>query len=138
MSTALENYRNAPVLQLDLGGIPLCYRSFGDGPSVLLLHGWPLNGATYRELIEALRGSYRCYVPDLPGAGSTPWSPRISDTIRGYAGLMQAFIERLQIDQLAIIGHDSGGGVARVLAAELGSRLKALILQNTELPDHMP
>jgi haloalkane dehalogenase len=138
MAIALENFRAAPVQQLELGGIPLSCRVFGAGPALLFLHGWPLCGATYRGLIEALAQDYRCYVPDLPGAGSTAWSPRIGETMRGYAGLMQAFVEQLQLDQLAIIGHDSGAGVARLLAAELGDRVTCLILQNTELPDHMP
>jgi pimeloyl-ACP methyl ester carboxylesterase len=93
---------------------------------------------TYRHLIEALRPHYRCYVPDLPGAGDTAWSSQINDTIFDYATLMRGFVDQLKLERLALIGHDSGGGVARVLAADLGSRATCVILQNTELPDFVP
>lgn len=138
MSDALDNFRSAPVQQLELGGVKLCYRVFGQGPEVLLLHGWPLSGVTYRHLVETLRHQYRCYVPDLPGAGDTPWSPHIHDTIQGYVEVLRAFVDTLKIESLAIVGHDSGGGVARLLAAQLGSRVNCVVLQNTELPDHTP
>lgn len=138
MSIALENFRAAPVQQIELSGTPLHYRIFGEGPAVLFLHGWPLSGVTYRHLIEALRPQFRCYVPDLPGAGATPWSPHITETIHGYTDLMRSFVDQLQLENLAIIGHDSGGGVARLLAAQLGSRVTSVILQNTEVPGHVP
>jgi len=138
MSVALENFRAAPVHEIALGGVPLRYRVFGDGPAVLFVHGWPLSGVTYRYLIDALRPHYRCYVPDLPGAGDTPWSSRIHETLRGYTDLLHAFVEHLQLDRVALIGHDSGGGVARLLAAKLAARVTCLLLQNTELPGHTP
>lgn len=138
MGTALENFRAAPVQQMELSGIELSYRTFGDGPAVLFLHGWPLSGVTYRHLIETLRPYFRCIVPDLPGAGSTPWAPQITDTIQGYVDLMRAFVDQLQLESFAIVGHDSGGGVARLLAAPLGTRVTALLLQNTETPGHIP
>jgi len=105
---------------------------------VLLLHGWPLSGVTYRNLVEALKPHYRCIVPDLPGAGDTPWSPNIHDTMTDFASLMREFVDHLKLDRFALIGHDSGGGVARLLAAEVGPRVRCLILQNTELPNHAP
>ena len=71
MSSALELFRAAPVQQMELSGIELSYRTFGDGPAVLLLHGWPLSGVTYRHLVETLRPYFRCIVPDLPSACPT-------------------------------------------------------------------
>jgi haloalkane dehalogenase len=139
MSSALDNFRSAPVQQLELGNVRLHYRVFGHGhsPAVLLLHGWPLSGVTYRHLIETLRHSYRVYVPDLPGAGDTPWSPQIQETVPGYVELLRAFVDTLQLESFAIVAHDSGGGVGRLLAAQLGSRVNCVVLQNTELPDYI-
>jgi pimeloyl-ACP methyl ester carboxylesterase len=138
MSIALEHFRAAPIHQVTLHGLPLCYRRFGAGPAVLMVHGWPLSGVTYRYLIEALSPHYTCYVPDLPGTGDTPWSPTIRETTQSYTQLLQAFVDHLQLERLALIGHDSGGGIARLLAAELGARVSCLLLQNTELPGHTP
>jgi pimeloyl-ACP methyl ester carboxylesterase len=49
MSQALDNFRAAPVQQVTLGGVPVHYRTFGQGPAVLVLHGLPLSGVTYRH-----------------------------------------------------------------------------------------
>lgn len=138
MSSALDNFRAAAVQQLTLDGVRLHYRMFGQGPAVLLLHGVPLCGVTYRHLIEALRPYYTCCVPDLPGAGDTPWSSTLHDTILGYTALMRSFVDALRLESFAIVGHDSGGGVARLLAAQVGPRVTSLVLQNTELPLHIP
>jgi haloalkane dehalogenase len=138
MTTALEIFRAARIEEVVLSGTPIRYRSFGQGPAVLLLHGWPLSGITYRQLVAALSPQFRCIVPDLPGAGDTPWSAQIAETTQGYTRLLHAFVDQLGLDRLAIIGHDSGGGVARLLAAELGSRVTSVVLQNTELPNHVP
>ncbi len=138
MTRALDDFRAAPVHSVRLEKAQLRYRSFGDGPAVLFLHGWPLSGITYRTLIHALAPSYRCIVPDLPGTGATPWAPHIRDSILDTAALLRDFVDQLQLDRFAIIGHDSGGGMGRVLAAEVGARVKSLVLQNTELPNHVP
>jgi pimeloyl-ACP methyl ester carboxylesterase len=54
-----------------------------------------------------------------------------------YSALLRKFVDALDLDRFALIGHDSGGGAARLLAAELGLRVSCLILQHTELPNHL-
>lgn len=138
MTLALDNYRSAQVQHIEVAGLRVAYRSFGGGPTVVFLHGWPLSGVTYRALIHALQPHYRCLVPDLPGAGDTPWSPQISESMAGYAKVVRAFADALQLDRFAFIAHDSGGTVARMVAADLGARVNCLILQNTEVSNYMP
>ena len=138
MTLALDNFRSAKVQRIEVAGMQLAYRTFGAGPAIVFLHGWPLSGVTYRVLIHALEGQYRCIVPDLPGAGDTPWSPRITKSMAGYAEVVRAFVDALELDRFALIAHDSGGTVARMIAADLGARVNCLILQNTEVPNYMP
>lgn len=133
----LAAYLSAPVERVHIG-TEISYRRFGSGPAVVLVHGWPLNGATYRGLIPLLSSHYTCYVPDLPGAGQTPWDPRTRDVFRDWGPLLARFVEALGLSQVALIGHDSGGALARVAAAELGERVKLLALIDTEVPDHTP
>jgi pimeloyl-ACP methyl ester carboxylesterase len=45
----------------------IAYREIGSGPPLVLLHGWPLSGLTYRQLIPYLAGRFTCYAVDLPG-----------------------------------------------------------------------
>lgn len=137
MTSDLEVFLSAPVASVDVG-TPLAYRSFGEGPAVLLVHGWPLNGATYRGLVRLLCAHYRCIVVDLPGAGHSPWDPRTRDAFVDFSALIVKFVDALSLPRVALIGHDSGGTIARLVAAELGERVTALCLSNTEPTGHVP
>lgn len=137
MTSDLEFFRAAPSHQIELGS-RLSYRRFGQGPAVLFVHGWPLNGATYRSLVRRLSSRFTCYVPDLPGAGESPWDPRIRALFSDMASLLARFVDALGLERVALVAHDSGGGIARLLSAELGTRVVLLALTNTEVPHHVP
>jgi pimeloyl-ACP methyl ester carboxylesterase len=137
MATDLAAFQAAPVERVDVG-TELTYRRFGQGPAVVLVHGWPLNGATYRGLVRILSKQFTCYVPDLPGAGQTPWDPRTQDALLDWGHLLVRFVDALGLARVALVGHDSGGAIARVAAAELGSRVSLLALIDTEVSNHVP
>jgi pimeloyl-ACP methyl ester carboxylesterase len=77
-------------------------------------------------------------VPDLPGSGETPWDPRTRDALLDWGELLARFVDALGLSRVALVGHDSGGAVARVAAAELGERVALLALINTEVSGHTP
>lgn len=137
MTTDLEFYMSAPLQTVNLG-TPLTYRRFGSGPAIVFVHGWPLNGATYRGLVRRLARHFTCYVPDLPGTGQTPWDPRTRDVFRDFGRLIVRFVDALGLARVAMVAHDSGGGIARFAAAELGCRVTLLALSNTEVPSYLP
>ncbi len=138
MPTALEAFRAAPLQFVDLPSVRIAYRSFGSGPTLVLVHGWPLSGETYRDLVETLRDDFTCIVPDLPGAGHTAWDDSIDETFTGYAERLTGFVDALGLQNFGLIGHDSGGAVARLLAARMPHRVFGLGLTNTEVPGHVP
>jgi haloalkane dehalogenase len=137
MPTDLELFRAASVQTVD-AGTPLTYRRFGAGPAIVFVHGWPLNGATYRGLVRRLSRNFTCYVPDLPGSGGTPWDPATQNLFSDWAVKIVRLADTLKLERLALIGHDSGGAIARFAAAELGDRVSLLGLSNTEVPGHLP
>ena len=137
MISDLAAFRAAPVERIQLG-TELTYRRFGQGPAVILIHGWPLNGATYRGLARRLAERFTCYVPDLPGSGQTPWDPRTRDAFFDWGALIVRFVDGLDLARVALVGHDSGGAIARVAAAELGERVSLLSLIDTEVSNHTP
>lgn len=137
MPSPLAAFRRAPLERIDVG-TQLTYRRFGQGPAVVLVHGWPLNGATYRGLVPILAPHFTCYVPDLPGSGETPWDPNTGETLDSWGKLIARFVQALGLERVALIGHDSGGGIARVAAAELGERVAMLGLIDTEVSNHRP
>lgn len=136
MGSPLELFRAAPVQHLDLGSTNMAYRVFGSGPALVMVHGWPLSGVTFRGLIPELQKSFTCYVPDLPGAGDTPWDPRVRDLFFDGGRRIGEFVDRLGLESFAMMGFDSGGAIARIAAAERPKRVFAMVMTNTETPGH--
>lgn len=134
--TALDRFRTIEVQEVVLDGYRIAYRCIGSGPPVLFIHGWPLSGATYRHAVDALKDEHTCIVPDLPGAGDSPWDPRVTEMFGDFTKLMRLLADHLGLTRFALVAHDSGGTIARKLAAELGPRVTALLLSNTELAGH--
>lgn len=133
---SLDFYRGLERRQLNVDGFELSYRKVGRGPAVVFVHGWPLHGATWRHTAQALAERYTCYLPDLPGAGDSPWRP--CELFSQGGELIAGMADALDLGEYALVGHDSGGAMARVAAAKHGARVKALVLGNTEVSGHHP
>jgi 2-hydroxymuconate-semialdehyde hydrolase len=100
----------------------------GDGPGVLLLHGFPTSSHLWRDLVPILAPRFRAIAPDLLGYGDSDKPEDASAlTIRAQAGYVRELLEALGVDEFAVVGHDIGGGVAQVLALEGGVRTMALL-----------
>lgn len=127
----------APILTTSTSNAEVSYRKFGVGPAVVFIHGWPLSSATYRDVAKELCERYTCYLPDLPGAGESPGYRDWRQPLEQHTSTMVEFTENLGLDRFALIGHDSGGAIARHVAALLGDRISALVLSNTEITGHI-
>lgn len=106
-----------------------------DGPAVLLLHGWPHTGLSWRRVAPLLDG-YRLVVPDLRGLGgsSVPDGPYDKLTVAGdVAGLA----DRLGLDDVVVVGHDWGGVVAFYTAWLLGCSARGLAVVDVTIPNDL-
>lgn len=126
-----------PHRLLDVGHSQLASWTFGSGPDVLFVHGWPLSAATFRHVVDELAGSFTCHLVDLPGAGRTETSDLAVVDLPHHAATVRAAADALGLSRFAMIAHDSGGFVARLVAAG-DPRVTKLVLGNTEIPGHMP
>lgn len=127
-----------PLTQhLDVGHSQLAHYQVGAGPDVVFVHGWPLHAATFRGTAKALSDRYTCHLLDLPGCGQSRWGPSSQISIEAHARSLRAAIDKLGLSRYALISHDSGGTIARLLAAD-DPRVCALIMGNTETPGHKP
>jgi pimeloyl-ACP methyl ester carboxylesterase len=110
---------------LQLGGVRLQVTVGGEGPPLLLLHGFPQSGAVWDAVVAELpmRRSIR---PDLRGAGA-------SDVPRGGYGLasqiaeLRALLDALELDRVDIVAHDWAALVALGLAFASPERLRRLV-----------
>ena len=114
----------------------LAHWSFGEGPDLVMIHGWPLHGATFRRIIPRLSEGHRCHVFDLPGTGHTEWSDQGPVGLHEHARTISTALERLGIERCALLTHDSGGTIARLLMVLRPELADALVMGNTEIPGH--
>ena len=130
---ASDLFRRAPDAFLDVGAGAVAYRRVGHGPDVLFVHGWPVSGATFRKLLPRLSRDVTCHVIDFPGAGSSRFDAETPLTVDQHIATVRRVVEQLELDQFAVVGHDSGGLIARhALAGD--HRVSAMALIDTEQP----
>jgi pimeloyl-ACP methyl ester carboxylesterase len=131
-------YAAAPVERIDCGDAVLALRRFGSGPPLLLVHGFPLHGYTWRRLLPELSRRHTCLVVDLAGMGDADWNTASDMSWQGHAHRLKLLADRLGLVQYDVMAQDTGASIARYLALEDGARVRRLILINTEIPGHRP
>ncbi len=129
---AAQLFRDQPLQHIDVGEGQVAYRRAGEGPDVLFVHGWPVHGATFRHLLPHLTQHVTCHLIDLPGTGSSQFNSSTRLTIDQHIISVRRTIDALELEDLAVVGHDSGGLIARHAIAG-DSRLRAMGLINTEM-----
>jgi 2-hydroxymuconate-semialdehyde hydrolase len=106
----------------------LAFVDEGDGPAVVLLHGYPTSAHLWRDLVPILAPRSRVIAPDLLGYGDSakPSDPSAL-TITAQARAVRELLGGLGVESFAVVGHDIGGGVAQVLALEGGVAAMVLV-----------
>ena len=128
---ASDLFRRAPDRHLDVGAGEVALRTVGRGPDLLFVHGFPVSGATFRLLLPVLCEHFTCHVIDLPGAGDSRYDMGTEITVDRHIESVRRVVDLLGLDDLGVVGHDSGGLIARhALAGD--SRVRAWGLINTE------
>ncbi len=130
-AAAADLFRREPDRFLDVGAGEVAYRCVGSGPDVLFVHGWPVSSATFRRLLPHLTDHVTCHLIDLPGAGNSRFTTNTPLTIDHHIHSVRRALDLLELRDVAVVGHDSGGMIARHAVAG-DARLRALGLIDTE------
>src|SRR5262245_49699265 len=116
----------------------IAYFERGEGPPALFVHGVPLNGYHWRHVIDRVRHRRRCIAIDLMGLGYTEIAPSQDVSFTAQARMIADVLDALKIDQVDLIGNDSGGAIAQIFAASYPLRLRSLVLTNCDVHDGWP
>jgi pimeloyl-ACP methyl ester carboxylesterase len=117
--------------RISLDGRTITYRELGEGPPVLLLHGWPTSSYLWRGVMPPMAVANRVIAVDLPGFGG---SDKPADAVYDFAFFRDAidgFLESVNVGEHGLAVHDLGGPVGVDWALERPGRVTKLALLNT-------
>ncbi|HCI82734.1 MAG TPA: alpha/beta hydrolase [Ktedonobacter sp.] len=126
------------MLQIELSaGIVEYEDTGGSGPVIVLLHGLLMNGSVWRQVVDDLRGDYRCLVPTLPvGGHRQPMRAEADLSLCGLASLQAEFLEALDLREVTLVGNDLGAFL--ITADSYPERLARLVITSCEAFDNIP
>jgi non-heme chloroperoxidase len=110
-------------------GTEIYYKDWGKGPAVTFSHGWPLNSDAWDgQMLFLVQQGYRCVAVDRRGHGRSS-QPSTGNDMNGYADDLAAVIETLDLRDVTLVGHSTGGGeVVRYITRHGTKRVKSAVL----------
>ena len=117
----------------DVAGVQLHYLTAGDGPPLILLHGFAETSAMWRPAVPALAERFTVIAPDLPGIGESS-IPSDGLDMATAAARIHALAASLGIRKAEVVGHDIGLMVAYAYAAQFPAETGKLVLMDAFLP----
>jgi pimeloyl-ACP methyl ester carboxylesterase len=104
----------------------------------LFVHGVLLNSYVWRHQLSELSDVRRCIAVDLLGHGDTEIAPEQDVSVTANAQMLIEMLDALHVEQVDLVGNDSGGGIAQIFAAQNPSRVRTLTLTNCDAHDNWP
>jgi pimeloyl-ACP methyl ester carboxylesterase len=99
----------------------------GAADAVVLLHGLLVDGGLWDGVVERL--DRRCVVPELPlGCHKQPLPADAERTAQGVARMVAELLEHLDLRDVTLVGNDTGGAIAQLVAADHGERVGRVVL----------
>jgi len=126
-------HRFAEIDTADAGRLRVHYAEAGEGPPLLLLHGWPQHFWCWRRVVPELAGDFRLICPDLRGFGWTDTPGRGYDS-ETFAADAVALLDALELERVGVIGHDWGGFSSFLLTLMHPERVNGLLAVSTPIP----
>src|ERR1700716_2794415 len=116
----------------------ITYMEQDTGPVALFVHGVLLNGHLWRHQLANLSDIRRCIAVALLAPGDPAHAPDQDVSGTANAKMLKEFLDALNIDQVDLVGNDSGGGIAQIFAALYPERVRSLTLTDCDTHDNGP
>lgn len=133
----MSNTEQRHEIELPAGRIR--YREAGEGKPVVFVHGFLVDGRLWDGVVDALSDRCRCIAPDWPiAAQQIAMNPDADLSPYGIAAIIDSFLAALDLNDVTIVGNDSGGAMSQVLATRHPERVGRLVLTNCDMYDNFP
>ncbi|MEO0760239.1 MAG: alpha/beta fold hydrolase [Pseudomonadota bacterium] len=126
----LEGVAHAPV--------EIAYTDLGAGAPLILMHGIPTWSYLYHPVIERLAERHRVIAPDFIGHGMSDRRDMFDRSLVAQRAMVLGLTDALGLERVTLVGHDTGGGVALIMAVENADRVDRLVLSNVVAFDSWP
>src|SRR5215217_9446317 len=111
----------------------------GEGPAIVLLGGLMMDASLWEDVIAHLSPEHRCVAPTLPlGAHRHAMHADADLTPNGLARLVAEFLDRLELDDVTLVGNDTGGALVQLLAGDAAPRVGRIVLVSCDAFDNFP
>ena len=115
------------------------YRESGEGSPIVFVHGYLVDGRLWSGVVDALSDRHRCLAPDWPlAAQRIAMNPDADLSPPGIAAIIAGFLEALDLEDVTIVGNDSGGAMSQVLVTRHPERIGRLVLTNCDCYENFP
>jgi pimeloyl-ACP methyl ester carboxylesterase len=115
------------------------YREAGEGRPVVFVHGYLVDGRLWSGVVDELSDRFRCIAPDWPlAAHQVAMNPDADLSPIGLARLIADFLAKLELEDVTIVGNDSGGAISQVLVTSHPDRIGRLVLTNCDTHENFP
>jgi len=125
--------------EIDLPAGRIRYREAGEGPPIVFVHGYLVDGRLWEGVVDRLADRFRCIAPDWPIAShQIAMKPDADLTPPGIAATIDSFLAALGLEDVTIVGNDSGGAMSQVLVTNHPERIGRLVLTNCDTHENFP
>jgi pimeloyl-ACP methyl ester carboxylesterase len=111
-----------------------------DGRTLVFIHGYAMGRSLWRPVAERLAGrGFACVAPTWPlGAHTEAMRSEADLSMEGVAATVAEFLEALELEDVVLVGNDTGGAIAQLVAVDAPDRLGALVLTSCDAFEHFP
>jgi pimeloyl-ACP methyl ester carboxylesterase len=125
--------------EIELPAGTIRYREAGEGKPVVFVHGYLVDGRLWDGVVDRLSDRCRCIAPDWPiGAQQIAMNPDADLSPPGIAAIVDSFLAALDLEDVTIVGNDSGGAMSQVLVTRHPQRVGRLVLTNCDTHENFP
>jgi pimeloyl-ACP methyl ester carboxylesterase len=125
--------------EIDLPAGRIRYREAGSGKPIVFVHGYLVDGRLWGGVVDRLSDRFRCLAPDWPiGAQQIAMKPDADLTPPGVAATIASFLDALDLEDVVIVGNDSGGAMSQILVTRHPERIGRLVLTNCDTYENFP